>query len=556
MEKKDSTAWQEADPFQANSVSMEDPLDRRLANRDASLHRRRKSGKQKNGTGNVSYSPTKRSALLEIPLCLSEKEGISLQRNSTLDVSSSFHLADSLQGGVAASTHMRGRTGYTSGRASMSYRFGSLGAIRTGIVISEPSPQVLLGGTCNFSPSSSLSSTFQTGLKRSVPADDLGLIGTSPRASFSLRHSIDPRFTLNTSCVVDPSRKTSNVLQVNLLSRTVHRWNIGLGWNYRLARPLVSATVMPQLFSPYRFLRLSASWRADSGKGRPMTWSVSGAIIQQQPSSLPPMEGSPDDASVAKVSVGISQNNSGLGKGLRWIFSWTQGAFTLRVPVTLSSLAETAATNVYWYPLQALYFSVLSCIVQDVVADLFNVPNQSSNRNLIQQQRQEDREKSRQDATQQQEFMKRQAESKRTTEAGRDGGGLLIERAVYHIDGGDQWDVTVPLQFWVSDSSLELPASSKKSMLGFYDVSASTKGNNERSGSPSNTKNHPLWWKGFWTAQQKVGGSNANNSTSDSSAKLSVQYKFCGKCYEITVLDHEELVLPSNRAALIADPEK
>ena len=56
--------------------------------------------------------------------------------------------------------------------------------------------------------------------------------------------------------------------------------------------------------------------------------------------------------------------------------------------------------------------------------------------------------------------------------------GLVIERAVYYIRGereamNDQnsLDVTVPIQFWVNDSTLHLfNVSKRSSMLGFFDL--------------------------------------------------------------------------------------
>jgi hypothetical protein len=543
--------WVNPDLFRMSTSSVGDLTDEdRLAHREPSSHRRpgRKGDKQNAASRTSSQPTTHRQAVLEIPLSFSEKEGFSLRKKTQLAVSSNFFVAGAWRAGLGASTHMRGRTGYSSGNGSLLYSVGSLGSnVKGAVTIGESSPQISVGGTYIPSTKSSVSATLQTRLPRMDPyADDLAQ--SQPRLSLSLRHIPDPRVALHTSYVVNPSpsrKSNANMFQVNVQSRTVHRWNLGLGWNPSLHRPSLSLQLTPQLFSPHRLLRLSASWRAGQ-QGRPMNWSLGGTLIQQSDSSAAPGSNS----STTRVGVGLSH-----GKSLAWIFSWTQGDFTLRIPIELSSICATA-TNLYWYPVQVLYFSFLSKIIQDVVADVLKVSTDSSDPKVLEQQRQLDREKSRQDAAQQQQFMERQAKSRTAAEEKRGSDGLVIRKAVYHVDGGDRWEVTIALQFWVSDSCLELPASSKRGMLGFYDVATSVSTGNQSS-LLSKERPRDSWWRGFWTLRQSsTSNSKGKSLLATVSAKLSVQYDFAAQSYEITVHDHEELVLPNPRAVVIIKPKE
>ena len=73
--------------------------------------------------------------------------------------------------------------------------------------------------------------------------------------------------------------------------------------------------------------------------------------------------------------------------------------------------------------------------------------------------------KLREDAMLQRDLMTRQAKRRKREEQEKD--GLLIQKALYQAVGGDTWEVTIPLQFWVSHSSLNLPPVSKSEFLGF-----------------------------------------------------------------------------------------
>ena len=156
--------------------------------------------------------------------------------------------------------------------------------------------------------------------------------------------------------------------------------------------------------------------------------------------------------------------------------------------------------------------------------------------------------KARKDAAVQKELMSRQAKRKAKDEKQRD--GLIITKAVYQIENVEEWDVTIPLQFWVSGSKLVLTEGPKSQLLGFYDITASVKNSRAISSArdPSQNKSPRQFpsWRDIcydlldWTSKDKSSkGSNVPPPT------LSVWYEFKGRSYEITVKDRDELRLPA-----------
>jgi hypothetical protein len=139
--------------------------------------------------------------------------------------------------------------------------------------------------------------------------------------------------------------------------------------------------------------------------------------------------------------------------------------------------------------------------------------------------------------------MSKSAEAKMRKEELKDN-GLVILMAKYEVNGGDSIDVTIALQFWVMNSSLHLPSMSKSNMLGFYDVRRETAVKME---------------SGFWQAWREVlverfvrrnTGIVQTQKQEDttSTPTLTVRYRHDGSVYEITILDDEELSLPSRNA--------
>ena len=139
--------------------------------------------------------------------------------------------------------------------------------------------------------------------------------------------------------------------------------------------------------------------------------------------------------------------------------------------------------------------------------------------------------KAKADAERQVALMKGPARSKRKREEERN--GLVIDKAIYYVEGGARLDVTAQIQFWVSDSSLYLPSTPKSNLLGFYDVSSAGQSKSKPKTEPIALTSWKQVWQGFWfDAKAPV-------------PILYIRYTHEGKTFELSVKDEEELVLPS-----------
>jgi hypothetical protein len=238
--------------------------------------------------------------------------------------------------------------------------------------------------------------------------------------------------------------------------------------------------------------------------------------------------------SPASLGVGVRHHSQ---KGLSWLLTWVRGDMVLKIPILIINTPPNP-----WHYLTSLYISCLSYLIQECIADLWNLPELSDQRTNL--SRQPSVAKARADAEKQKMLMEKQASSRRQTELEKQ--GLVITRAVYYALGGDAWDVTTQLQFWTTKSSLDLPALSKKNLLGFYDVSALALQQ------PLDSDNRHLpaskWWQ-FWRS------SCEEKKNSASQVLLAVQYNYAGVSYEITIFDEQPLSLPSNKARVMRSEE-
>lgn len=438
--------------------------------------------------------PTVRKATLEIPLQLSDEKGVTMTKNTRMSAFSSFPLGGRWSGSVSGVSAMRGRTGFSTGCANVNYRVGSFGSVRGGVTIAEK-PAVQVGGTASFKKSS-LSAILST--QPTDPAQWRASLAGSQAWNW---------LTVKSNCSFHRSTQPVSYL-LSLCSKTAHQVELGFGWSLR--KPVVSFAVRPECTGRRR-VSLSAQWKG--------TKSLQLGLVVTQTLE-----------SAAQIGVGVWHASA---KGITWMLTWTHGDLTIRIPVIISSVHEPL-----WSPFMFTYMSFLTKAVQDAVADVFGLDGEvdERKRKLDEQQFLLNREKSREDAEQQQGLMKRQAGTRMKQEKERTG-GLIIRQAAYWVKDGEALDVTIPLQFWVQESSLTLPESSKDSLLGFCSIKP--KVSNEKEDS---TKS---WWAKFWTLPKGTGGSPT------SMPKLTIKYDMGGHSYEITVQDHESLTLPSSRAVLL-----
>jgi len=284
---------------------------------------------------------------------------------------------------------------------------------------------------------------------------------------------------------------------------------------------------------------------------------------------------------------------------LSWLFRIQRGDFNLDIPISFignTSLDATKGVGGYGglvtYVMQSLYLGLVSFLIDEAIGDLFGPNGRLMNRMVgdkdsttkedEKQLRKEQgllrshSNKAREDAERQALLMSRQASIKKRAEEKKD--GLVIVKAIYMI-GADKFetkeserrsvtlDVTTQLQFWVVDSKLELPSSSKSQMLGFYDLtveylddlidydSFGEKGKGQESGDKKyffSVNSFKTWWQTYW---------NDPNSKKRSLHKtmmerkcvpiLNVEYKLGSQLYRIVVRDDEPLILPNATATFI-----
>jgi Domain of unknown function (DUF3395) len=261
-------------------------------------------------------------------------------------------------------------------------------------------------------------------------------------------------------------------------------------------------------------------------------WQVGASLVQSLHSSM------------ATVGLGVRLYST---RGLEWVLSWTRGEATVRIPVLVSS----GIANVHIG--QVLYFGMLSFLIQEAIAEMWGW------KHLDTQKPVEKREgsipvvpkgKARHAAEVQQGLMARQAKRKLRDET--DKAGLVIHEATYAVEGGDSWNVSVPLQFWVNQSSLTLPPKPKSHLLGFFDLVVNeTAESSDVAEVGEQPKHSSPWWKDAWNdlMAHPLATSDRPSATALMPVPtLEVLYEFQGQRYQIQILDGEELVLPNPAA--------
>mmetsp|Transcript_17338 Transcript_17338/g.42126 ORF Transcript_17338/g.42126 Transcript_17338/m.42126 type:complete len:480 (+) Transcript_17338:1094-2533(+) len=416
--------------------------------------------------------------------------------------------------------------GIASGMFSLEYitsKFTRLtiGTIRGG----EPySPLITLGGRY-VKKGSSFGITFYnqfTSLQR--------LTFESIKYSLSLRHSF-PESKWFISSSLSQKQDVSMVVSNSKLSA---RMGVNLWDPSRMM--LLRVDVKPKL-SEYRRAHCYCQWRTG-------IWQFGVSLVQSLQSDI------------ATVGLGWRLMSS---RGLEWVISWTRGSSTVRIPILVSKSLVGASFG------HILYCTFISHIIQDGIAELWAWSSSDRTKPVESAERSADnaavvsmsKKKERKDAELQVNLMKRQAMRKAKNEAERD--GLVIQKAIYKVEGGDEWEVTIPIQFWVSHSSLTLPRGSKMSLLGFYDITATTK-QKDKSEQNQLLDSASSWWsarlRSVWndlldipssqrvrTKSMKLQGAKTRRVPT-----LTVEYMFRGKVYKISIKDNEGLVLPSPNA--------
>lgn len=222
-------------------------------------------------------------------------------------------------------------------------------------------------------------------------------------------------------------------------------------------------------------------------------------------------------------------------QGLTWIFKLQKEELSLNIPIQISTpeIVGHSFSNSVLYSLSTLYFGMLSSVIHMAIDEI--IPNVKVSDDIKREETRLSVQKARSDAENQMSLMSRKAKSIKRSEESKN--GLVIQKATYYIEGGDTLDVTIPLQFWVSDSRLHLSESSFGSMLGFCELRAS-KVAVTKAASAGNKRNVFSGLVDLWNFLQ------IKENDSEKVPILWVQYKLNEKVFEISVLDDEALQLP------------
>lgn len=208
---------------------------------------------------------------------------------------------------------------------------------------------------------------------------------------------------------------------------------------------------------------------------------------------------------------------------------------TIKVPVFILKSGDPSQF------LFSLYLVFLSFLVQEAIDDLWELTSRPRDSKYVNERNTHLRlehsvAKAKLNAEKQVMLMKKQAALRRKVEIEKR--GLVINRAIYYVVGGDTWDVTIQLQFLTTKSSLDLPALPKENLLGFYDVGANISDNNEK-------KPRKRWsFFDFFFSEKE-------SESKSITPLLAVQYDYAGVSYEIIILNTEPLSLPSEKARVV-----
>ena len=312
--------------------------------------------------------------------------------------------------------------------------------------------------------------------------------------------------------------------------------------------PIECSIDQNQLFkSPRRSGRASLAWSPLQG----YKWS---AMLSRKF----PRKCSSYHESKFSSNLGIGVEHTGLS-GFKWLLKYERPeGLTVRIPIFVSSFLSPG----YWNKL--IWVSTLSYLFDETIEELMGMgPSSSrlvnpecdaSDSSMLISKRLKANEKERQwlnssmakeDADRQLSMIVPIAKLKRKREEAVN--GLVILKATYSITSSNtSLDVLQQLQFWVEKSRLYLPPSSKRLLLGFYDLCEEI--------SPVCKPTH-RWIdliKVFLSqyeshVEQRQDGRGCINANGGA-VTLTVRYKYADYVYETTIEDYDALDLPSRDA--------
>lgn len=573
-----------------NERNRHDPFDRSVSTK-AAPHPYIPQPSGKRSTGLPPYVPKLRQqyhkATLELPLQYKNK-AVALQPRARLNLDMSFplwskhsHANQLLECELSGVSALRGRTGYSTGSAGL--RFTNTDTDRKTTTLTANVGSLGVYQEPHTEHQGDNSTALQLGIMTMAPKTGLALSTcfnfpkpTNDPARCTLSLAANRRF--HVSRLVQPvkfgSHLSTNSIQnpialdfvianapVAVSATKRQRWELRLGFsrpttssgsNIQTASPSLRPSIRLFLSPPQKLssklLDFSAFWKAGSGWGLGGMWRY---------------KTSGKSRTDRELRVGAIWNVSTKTNSLSWVFAWTEGDCTLRVPILISRTASTAMDFYRQQSFQFLYLSLLSRIIQDIIGSMFPPSSETNDERPHEQVSLRSRQqKARKDALQQQSFMARQARIRMKAE--KDQNGLIILRAIYYIrdkseslNDENSFDVTVPIQFWVNDSKLQLFEVSKRgSMLGFYDITAFVSSDEgpsedfEKTSANNSARKSDKNWMGrmlslLWDRNNQSPLQTSAHAEEPPTAALAVWYTYGGSEYNHIFGDDEEILLPS-----------
>ena len=264
----------------------------------------------------------------------------------------------------------------------------------------------------------------------------------------------------------------------------------------------------------------------------------------------------------SRMGVGVRLALDGMSApyDFSWMLRLVRGDVRMTIPVSVFPRAANPQEIVE----RLLYASLVSVAIDVIVSELLfhtrsmaryfmggdDISDRLDEIEVIESSASRDkRTRDREDALRQSHLMRQQAQSIRNMEEKVD--GLIILSAIYGVIDKEtrQWintefckyDVTNQLSFWIRGSSLRLPATSKRHMLGFYDVLAfATQADWDRA-----RLSNPQEGNGGHIAALKNRFTSAREDRQGLAAVMSIRYKMDGKTFEALFEDDENVALPA-----------
>ena len=579
--------------------------------------RRRKAGNHSKGSQDNEEDENNkisRVAYVDMPLQFRmEEQQLGFSSNSRLGVNSTMVLSPQWTGTLASFADIRGdKSGYTQAKVELDYEIppSSLSKVVSWCekaslnvgVQARGCHQVHVEGKVALHADQTTPYFLR---KRIGPTGDLNL---SARYTQWLNHPIgnatEPSIGETTlsasqkygifkvqSTYTIPNNWWSAVPTLDLSISSLpsyHPWIIKAGWRLKQKDdsilPYGSISLTPKL-SDILSLHFNAAWTWSRGLTTTCLWKQD---LSGKPSSAASLDPLPASKPSREKSLQLGVQTNWMIQRTAALFVWTDSDFRLRIPIGIVPSSNTLLDS-WSFSLQTMFLTILTRVIQDGLADMFHLRMvQIQAQETEQQQSLLRRQKAREDAIKQQHLMNRQAQN-RIEEEGEI--GLVIQKALYgiHLHENDEsihrpetegenpnssgalaqsstateiaqtqdhcLDVTVPLQFWVQQGQLDLPAMSKRNLLGFCDPRPLSSYKNqppelEGSGERS-TQTWTTWWKGFVTHKKDHPCRGTNEQSHH--LQLFVRYRCGGFLYEITIEDEEGMTLPHPHAVQVTE---